>query len=122
MANSSSNSQEEYIHSLRRIKEAEEKVQDEIKNYKNQVEQEIKNLHDELKNTLEISKQDGEQMVEKSIEESKGKAFAESERIINEATKQSKSISFKPDKQTIREIMDILFSEVKSDNEGDNAI
>jgi vacuolar-type H+-ATPase subunit H len=118
----SSNSQEEYILSLKRIKEAEEKVQDEINSHKNQVEQEIKNLHDDLKNTLEISKRDGEQMVEKSIEESREKAFAESEKIINDAKNKSESISFQPDKQTIREIMDILFSGVKSaGNEGDNA-
>ena len=45
MANSTS-SQEEYIDSLRQIKETEEKVQGEIEDYKKQVEQEIKNLQD----------------------------------------------------------------------------
>ncbi len=52
-------------------------------------------------------------MVEKSIEESRDKALAESDRIISDATNKSNSISFKPDKQVIGEIMVILFSEVK---------
>jgi vacuolar-type H+-ATPase subunit H len=108
----STNSQEGYINSLRQIKETEEKVQAEIAYHKNQVEQEIKNLQESLKNAIKMSKRDGEQMVEKSIEESRDKAFAESDRIIKDATNKSKSISFKLDKQTIREIMDILFSEV----------
>ena len=40
----SSNSQEEYIHTLRQIKETEEKTHGEIEAHKKQVEQEIKNL------------------------------------------------------------------------------
>ena len=110
---SSSKSQEEYIHSLRQIKETEEKAQEEIENHRKQVEQEIKRLHDDLENAIEMSKHDGEKMVEKSIEESRDKALAESDKIINDATNKSNSISFKPNKQTIREIMDILFSEVR---------
>lgn len=108
-----SKSQEEYIHSLRQIKETEEKAQEEIENHRKQVELEIKKLHDDLENAVEMSKQDGEKMVEKSIEESKDKALAESDKIISDATNKSNSISFKPNKQVIREIMDILLSEVR---------
>jgi vacuolar-type H+-ATPase subunit H len=110
---SRSKSQEEYIHSLRQIKETEEKAHEEIENHRKQVEQEIKKLQDDLENAIEMSKQDGEKMVEKSIEESRYKALTESDKIINDATDKSSSISFKPDKQAIREIMDILFSEVR---------
>ncbi len=110
---SNSKSQEEYIHSLRQIKETEEKAQEEIENYRKQVEQEIKKLQDDLENVIELSKHDGEKMVEKSIEGARDTALAESDRIINDATNKSNSISFKPDKQVIREIMDILFSEVR---------
>jgi len=110
---SSSKSQEEYIHSLRQIKETEEKAQDEIEHNRKHVEQEIKKLQDDLENAIELAKQDGKKLVEKSIEESRGKALAESDRIISDATNKSNSISFKPDKQTIREILDILFSEVR---------
>ena len=113
MASSNSKSQEEYIHSLRQIKETEEKAQEEIENNRKHVEQDIKKLQDDLENAMELAKQDGEKMVEKSIEESRDKALAESDKIINDATNKSKSISFKPNKQTIEEIMDILFSEVR---------
>lgn len=110
---SSSKSQEEYIHSLRQIKETEEKAQEEIENHRKRVEQETKKLHDDLENAIEMSKQDGERMVEKSIEEARGKALAESDKIISDASDKSNSISFKPNKQVIREIMDILLSEVR---------
>ena len=63
------------IDSLRQIKETEEKVQAEIEAHRKHVEQEIKNLQNNLKNAIDIAKQDGKKMVEKSIEESKNKAF-----------------------------------------------
>jgi V/A-type H+-transporting ATPase subunit G/H len=116
---SGSNSQEEYINSLKRIKETEGKVQDEIEYRKNQVEQEIKNLQIDLNNTIEILKRDGEQMVEKSIEDARDKAIMESAKIIDDSTNNSKSISFQPNKQVIKEIMDIVFSEIKGDKSGD---
>jgi vacuolar-type H+-ATPase subunit H len=109
MANSTS-SQEEYIDSLRQIKETEEKVQAEIEAHRKQVEQEIKNLQDDLKNTIEIAKQEGKKMVEKSIEESKNKSFTESDKIISEAKNKSKSISLQLDRQMTKEIMDIMFT------------
>lgn len=109
MANSTS-SQEEYIDSLRQIKETEEKVQAEIEAYRKQVEQEIKNLQDDLKNTIDIAKQEGKKMVEKSIGESKNKSFTESDKIISEAKNKSKSVSLQLDRQMTKEIMDIIFS------------
>ena len=112
MANSNSNSssQEEYIDSLRQIKETEDKVQGEIEAHRKQVEQEIKNLQLDLKNAIDITKQEGKKMVEQSIEESKNKAFAESDKIISDAKNKSKSISFQLDGQMKKEIMDIIFS------------
>ncbi len=109
MANSTS-SQEEYIDSLRQIKETEEKVQAEIEVHRKQVEQEIKNLQDDLKNAIDIAKQEGKKMLEKSIEESKNKSFTESDGIITDAKNKSKSISLQLDRQMIKEIMDIIFS------------
>ncbi len=49
-------------------------------------------------------------MVEQSIEESRNKAFAESEKIISDAKNKSKSISFQLDGRMKKEIMDIIFS------------
>jgi vacuolar-type H+-ATPase subunit H len=109
----SSNSQEEYIHTLRQIKESEEKTYGEIEVHKKQVEQEIKNLHNDLKNTIDMTKQEGEKMLEKSIGESRNNAFREAEDIVNDAENKSKSISFQLDKQVVKDIMEILFSDIK---------
>jgi hypothetical protein len=109
-SNSNSSSQEEYIDSLRQIKETEDKVQGEIEAHRKQVEQEIKNLQLDLKNAIDIIKQEGKKMIEQSIEESKNKAFAESDKINSDAKNKSKSISFQLDGQMKKEIMDIIFS------------
>jgi vacuolar-type H+-ATPase subunit H len=109
----STNSQEEYIHTLRQIKETEEKTYGEIEAHKKLVEQEIKNLQSDLKNTIGMTKQEGEKMVEKSIEESRRNAFREAESIVNDAEIKSKSISIQLDKQVVKDIMEILFSDIK---------
>jgi vacuolar-type H+-ATPase subunit H len=107
---SNSNSQEAYIYTLRRIKETEEKVQEEIEVYRNQVEQEIKNLQEDLKNAINLSKHEGDEMVEKSIEEARNEALIKSDKILSDAGNKSKSISLQLDKKTLKEIMEILFS------------
>lgn len=109
---SSSSSQEEYIESLKQIKEIEDKVQVEIESYRKQVDQEIKNMNDDLKNSIDTAKQQGKQVVEKSIADYRNKALAESDRIISDAKNKSKSISFNLDKPMIKEIMDIIFSDL----------
>ncbi|MBA3750070.1 MAG: hypothetical protein H0X03_04100, partial [Nitrosopumilus sp.] len=96
-------------YTLRRIKETEEKVQAEIEAYKNQVEQEIKNLQEDLKNAINLSKQEGEEMVEKSIEEARNDALIKSDKILSDAENKSRSISLQLDKKTIKEIMEIMF-------------
>ena len=108
----STSSQEEYIESLRQIKELEDKVQVEIESYRKQVDQELRNLNDDLKNSIDNAKKEGKQTVEKSIADSKSKAHAESDRIISDAKNRSKSISFNLDKPMIKEIMDIIFSDL----------
>ncbi|MGN6348639.1 MAG: hypothetical protein ACTHLL_02680 [Candidatus Nitrosocosmicus sp.] len=109
---STSSSQEEYIESLRQIKEVEDKVQVEIDSYRKQVDQELRNLNDDLKNSIDNAKQQGKQMVEKNIGDHRNKAHAESDRIIADAKNRSKSISFNLDKPMIKEIMDIIFSDL----------
>jgi vacuolar-type H+-ATPase subunit H len=52
-------------------------------------------------------------MIEKSIEESRNNAFREAESIVNDAENKSKSISFQTDKQVVKDIMAILFSDIK---------
>src|SRR6185437_12423196 len=109
-SNSSSSSQEEYIDSLRQIKETEEKVQTEIENFRNAIEKEIKTLQLDLVTSIDLAKQGGKQQVEKSIEDSKKKASVESDKIISDAKNKSKSISFNLDGQMKKQIMDIIFS------------
>lgn len=109
-SNLSSSSQEEYIDSLRQIKETEEKVQTEIENYRGTIEKEIKTLQLDLVTSIDLAKQDGKQQVEKSIEDSKKKASVESDKIISDAKNKSKSISFNLDGQMKKQIMDIIFS------------
>ncbi len=105
-------SQEEYIESLKQIKETEQKTQTEIESFRRQVEQELRNLEEDQKISIDNAKQEGKRMVEKSIEDSKNKAFSESERIIADAKNKSKSISFNLDKPLVKEIMDIIFSDL----------
>ena len=109
-SNSSSLSQEEYIDSLRQIKETEERVQAEIENFRNAIEKEIKTLQLDLVASIDLAKQGGKQQVEKSIEDSKKKASVESDKIISDAKNKSKSISFDLDGQMKKQIMDIIFS------------
>ena len=75
MANTSTSttSQEEYIESLKQIKETEQKTQTEIESHRKQVEQEMRNLEEDLKNSIDNAKKEGKRMVEKSIEDSKNK-------------------------------------------------
>ena len=105
-----SNSQEEYIHTLRQIKETEEKAYGEIEAHKKLVEQEIKNLQSDLKNTIDMTKQEGEKMVEKSIEEGRFNASKEADKIMGEAEKKSQTISIQLDQQTIKKIIEIFLS------------
>jgi len=72
----------------------------------------MRNLEEDLKNSIDNAKQGGKRMVEKSIEDSKNKAFSESDKIIADAKNKSKSISFNLDKPLVKEIMDIIFSDL----------
>lgn len=107
---SNTNTQEAYIYTLRRIKETEEKVQEEIEVYRNKVEQEIKNLQEDMKNTINLAKHEGEEMVEKSVEDARNDALVKSDKILSDAENKSKSISLQLDKKILKEITEILFS------------
>jgi vacuolar-type H+-ATPase subunit H len=105
-----SNTQEEYLHSLKRIKEVEDKVQVEIETHRKLIEEEINNLQKKLENAIAVSKLEGEKLVEKSIEEARSKATVEAERIMEDAKKKSQSISIHIDQQTIKKIKEIFLA------------
>jgi vacuolar-type H+-ATPase subunit H len=105
-----SNTQEEYLHSLKRIKEVEDKVQVEIETHRKLIEEEINSLQKKLENAIAASKREGEKLVEKSIDEARSKATVQAERIMEDAKKKSQSISIHIDQQTIKKIKEIFLA------------
>jgi V/A-type H+/Na+-transporting ATPase subunit G/H len=105
-----SNTQEEYLHSLKRIKEVEDKVQVEIETHRKLIEEEINSLQEKMENAIAASKLEGENLVEKSIEETRSKATIEADRILEEAKKKSQTISINIDLQTIKKIKEIFLA------------
>jgi V/A-type H+/Na+-transporting ATPase subunit G/H len=105
-----SNTQEEYLHSLKRIKEVEDKVQVEIETHRKLIEEKINNLQKDLENAIANSKVQGETLVEKSIEEARNNASKEADKIMEDAEKKSQTISIHIDQQTIKKIIDIFLS------------
>lgn len=108
-----SNTQEAYIQTLRQIKDAEDSAEKEIEARKSEVEEEIRNVQIQIEKLIEASKADGENVVIKSIEESRRKALAEADSIMKEAEIKSKNISAQVTNQTIQRIIDILLRGVE---------
>jgi vacuolar-type H+-ATPase subunit H len=106
-------SQKKYIEHLKLIKEAEDKVQIEIEAHRKLVEEEINRLQDESERTIERSKLEGKKMIEKSIEQARENATKEANKIIDDAKSKSKTISYHSDPQIIKNIIEILLSEIK---------
>ncbi|MGZ5471074.1 MAG: hypothetical protein ACXW0J_00980 [Nitrososphaeraceae archaeon] len=105
-----SNTQEEYLHSLKRIKEVEDKVQVEIETHRKLIEEEINNLQKQLENAIAASKLEGEKLVEKSIEQARLNATIEADKIMEDAKKKSQTISINLDQMTIKKIIEIFLS------------
>ncbi|HEX2487323.1 MAG TPA: hypothetical protein VHJ57_01920 [Nitrososphaeraceae archaeon] len=105
-----SNTQEEYLHSLKRIKEVEDKVRVEIETHRKLIEEKINSLQKDLENDIAASKVQGERLVEKSIEEALINASKEAEKIMEDSEKKSQTISIHIDQQTIKKIIDIFLS------------
>ncbi|MGH9980600.1 MAG: hypothetical protein ACRD6U_03480 [Nitrososphaeraceae archaeon] len=105
-----SNTQEEYLHSLKRIKEVEDKVRVEIETHRKLIEEKINSLQKDLENDIAASKVQGERLVEKSIEEARINASKEADKIMEDSEKKSQTISIHIDQQTIKKIIDIFLS------------
>lgn len=103
---------EKYVHSLKQIKDAEEKSQREIDEQKKKVADELRNFEAHAIKSITSAKADGERLVESSIEQTRKKADAETEKIIEEAKNKAKTISSRIDSQKVKEIIDILLKEV----------
>ncbi|MGI9011935.1 MAG: hypothetical protein ACR2F1_12215 [Nitrososphaeraceae archaeon] len=105
-----SNTQEEYLHSLKRIKEVEDKVQVEIETHRKLIEEEMNKLQKQLENAIAASKLEGEKLVEKSIEQARLNATIEADKIMEDAKKKSQTISINLDQKTIKKIIEIFLS------------
>jgi vacuolar-type H+-ATPase subunit H len=108
-----SNIQEAYIQTLRQIKDAEDSAEKETDARKNEVEEEIRNMQIQIEKLIEASKAGGENLVIKSIEESRRKALAEADSIVKEAQIKSKNISAQVNNETIQKIIGILLRGVE---------
>src|SRR5579863_3927395 len=97
---------EKYVHSLKQIKEAEDRTQTQIEERKKQVSEEFRNFESNVSKTITTAKTDGEKLVESSVEQSRKKATAEAQKIIDDATNKSKTVSAKIDAQIVQEIND----------------
>ncbi len=105
-------STEKYIHSLKQIKESEDRAQKEIDEQKKKVSEDFRNFEINISKSMTLAKSDGEKLVETSLEQARKKANTETEKIIEEAKNKSNTISSRIDAQTVREIIDILLKEV----------
>ncbi len=105
-----SNTQEEYLHSLKRIKEVEDKVQGEIETHRKLIEEEMNKLQKQLENAIAASKMEGEKLVEKSIEQARLNATIDADKIMEHAKKKSQTISINLDQKTIKKIIEIFLS------------
>jgi len=68
-------SQEQYISSLKKIKEVEERVEKEIENHRKEVNDKISRLDADLKKAIADAKVEGEKLVDSSIEEARKKGY-----------------------------------------------
>ena len=105
-----SNTQEQYIQSLKKIKETEEKAHSEIESHRKQIENEIETLNNELTEIIANTKKEGKKMVEMSVEQAQKTATQEANLIIKDAEDKSKKMSIKLDQDDFKQILAILLS------------
>ena len=103
---------EKYVHSLKQIKEAEDRSQKEIDEQKKKVADELRNFETNAVKSITSAKADGEKLVESSIDQARKKAHAETEKIIEDAKNKAKTVTSRIDSHTVKEIIDILLKEV----------
>jgi vacuolar-type H+-ATPase subunit H len=102
------NSGEAYIHSLKQIKELEDKVQTEIDSHRKRTEEEMAKLDLQLKDAIAKAKSDGEKMVETSVEQARKNARKEADKVMAEAKDRSLTLRLNP--QATKQVIEILLS------------
>ena len=102
---------ESYIHSLKQIKEREDKVQTEIDTHKRQVDSEMAKLDFDLKDAVSSAKLAGQASVESAVAQARQKAQKEAEQILSDATAKSKTLHL--NQQGTKQVIDILLSGIQ---------
>lgn len=99
--------QEEYLKSLKQIKEAEERVQEEVEARRKVVQEELQNLQVDTEAAVEAARKEGERMIEMKVERAKQEAHMEEQKILDDAKTKASTISSKRvDAKTVRTIIE----------------
>ena len=106
-------SQDQYISSLKKIKQVEEEAQNEIDSYKSKIEDQIIQLDSELERVITAAKNEGEHLVDSSVVDATKKANAETQKTIEEAKTKSKDIASQITAQNAQDIINILLKGVE---------
>jgi len=88
-------SQEEYVKSLKQIKEAEERVQVEIDARGKAVQEELQNLQVTTEAAVKEAEKEGERMEEMETERARQRAQAEAQKILEDSKAKAATISAK---------------------------
>jgi len=108
-----STSQDQYISSLKKIKQVEEEAQNEIDSYKSKIEDQIIQLDSELEKAIAAAKAEGEKLVDSSVADATKKAIAETQKTIEEAKTKSKDVASQITAQYAQDIIYILLKGVE---------
>jgi len=108
-----STSQDQYISSLKKIKQVEEEAQNEIDGYKSKIEDQIIQLDSELEKAIVTAKAEGENLVDSSVADATKKSNAETQKTIEEAKTKSKDIASQITAQNAQDIINILLKGVE---------
>ena len=106
-------SQDQYISSLKKIKQVEEDAQKEIDSYKSKIEDQIIQLESELEKANASAKAEGEKLVDSNVEKATKQANAETQKTIEEAKTKSKDITSQITAQKSQDIVKILLKGVE---------
>jgi|TARA_B100000959_G_C14899695_1_gene590356 vacuolar-type H+-ATPase subunit H len=105
--------QEQYLQSIKKIKQVEDKTQKEIDNYKKEFEIKIKKLELDLETAIIDAKAKGEKLVDTSIEKAREIANNETSKFIEDAKTKAENIVSEIHAQNNQKIIDILLKGVK---------
>ena len=106
-------SQDQYISSLKKIKQVEEEAEKEIGSYKSKIEDQIIQIESELEKAIAAAKAEGENLVDSNVGEATKKANAETQKTIEEAKTKSKDIASQITAQNAQDIINILLKGVE---------